>query len=186
TYRFDLNLNTVQINALFAGVPTPAFVPLMLEIEWAEGDLRTSSNTLAVTLENDIVRGDEGVVEEGGPVYPLPDDLLTKSQNADLLAHPLDTENPHAVTAAQVGLENVDNTRDDDKPVSAAMQTALNAKANASTLGNYVQRTPPAANFRFQDGTFLQLFNPDTNTWHSLAVRGALGQETLEISAAIL
>ncbi|MEI6073580.1 MAG: hypothetical protein WCS31_17475 [Verrucomicrobiae bacterium] len=72
TYRFDLNLNTVQINALFAGVPTPASVALMLEIEWAEGDLRTSSNTLAVTLENDIVRGDEGVAEEGGPVYPLP------------------------------------------------------------------------------------------------------------------
>ena len=74
-YRFDLNLNTVQINALFAGVPTPATVTLMLEIEWAEGDLRTSSNTLAVTLENDIVRGDEGVVEEGGPVYPLPGEI---------------------------------------------------------------------------------------------------------------
>jgi len=74
-YRFDLNLNTVQINALFAGVPTPPFVPLMLEIEWAEGDLRTSSNTLAVTLENDIIRGDEGIVEEGGPVYPLPGEL---------------------------------------------------------------------------------------------------------------
>ncbi|MFZ4778241.1 MAG: hypothetical protein ACOYM3_22950, partial [Terrimicrobiaceae bacterium] len=36
TYRFDLNLNTVQINALFAGVPTPSSVALMLEIEWAE------------------------------------------------------------------------------------------------------------------------------------------------------
>ncbi len=85
TYRFDLNLNTVQINALFAGVPTPAFVTLMLEIEWAEGELRTSSNTLAVTLENDIVRGDEGVVEEGGPVYPLPgaiELIARKGQNS--------------------------------------------------------------------------------------------------------
>jgi hypothetical protein len=184
-YRFDLNLNTVQINALFAGVPTPATVTLMLEIEWAEGDLRTSSNTLAVALENDIVRGDEGVAEEGGPVYPLPSDLMTKSENADLLAHPSDTDNPHAVTAAQVGLENVENTSDADKPVSTAMQAALNAKANAASLASYVQRTPPAANFRFKDGTSLQLFNPDTNTWHSLAVRGASGQETLEISAAI-
>ena len=185
TYRFDLNLNTVQINALFAGVPTPSSVALMLEIEWAEGDLRTSSNTLAVTLENDIVRGDEGVAEEGSPVYPLPDDLLTKSENADLLAHPSDTNNPHGVTAAQVGLENVDNTSDADKPVSSAAQTALNSKANASSLASYVQRTPSAANFRFKDGTSIQLFNPDTNTWHSLSVRGASGQETLEISAAI-
>ena len=84
-YRFDLNLNTVQINALFAGVPTPASVALMLEIEWTEGDLRTSSNTLAVTLENDIVRGDEGVAEEGGPVYPLPgaiELIARKGQNS--------------------------------------------------------------------------------------------------------
>ena len=85
TYRFDLNLNTVQINALFAGIPTPASVSLMLEIEWAEGDLRTSSNTLAVTLENDIVRGDEGAAEEGGPVYPLPgaiELIARKGQNS--------------------------------------------------------------------------------------------------------
>jgi len=85
TYRFDLSLNTVQINALFAGVPTPSSVALMLEIEWAEADLRTSSNTLAVTLENDIVRGDEGVAEEGGPVYPLPaaiELIARKGQNS--------------------------------------------------------------------------------------------------------
>ncbi len=85
TYRFDLSLNTVQINALFAGVPTPSSVALMLEIEWAEADLRTSSNTLAVTLENDIVRGDEGVADEGGPVYPLPgaiELIARKGQNS--------------------------------------------------------------------------------------------------------
>ncbi|MEI6492089.1 MAG: hypothetical protein WCO94_06035 [Verrucomicrobiota bacterium] len=77
TYVFDLNLNTIQINALFACVPTPSSVVLMLEIEWAEGDLRTSSNTLAVTLENDIVRGDEGIPEEGSPVYPPPPNILS-------------------------------------------------------------------------------------------------------------
>ena len=176
TYVFDLNLNTLQINALFACVPTPSSVALMLEIEWAEGDLRTSSNTLAVTLGNDIVRGDEGVAEEGSPAYPLPDDLLTKSENADLLAHPSDTNNPHGVTAAQVGLGNADNTSDADKPVSSATQTALNSKADSSSLGGYVQRTPADANFRFKDGVSIELFNPDTNSWHSLSVRGASGQ----------
>ena len=82
TYRFDLNLNTVQINALFAGVPTPAFVTLMLEIEWAEGDLRTSSNTLAVTLENDIVRGDEGIPQDSDQVYPPAGNILILSDLA--------------------------------------------------------------------------------------------------------
>jgi hypothetical protein len=39
------------------------------------------------------------------------------------------------VTQADVGLSNVDNTSDTDKPVSTAMQTALDDKANASMVG---------------------------------------------------
>src|SRR5690606_38853361 len=35
---------------------------------------------------------------------------------------------------SDVGLGNVDNTSDANKPVSTAMQTALNAKANTSSL----------------------------------------------------
>lgn len=44
--------------------------------------------------------------------------------------HTLNTNNPHGVTKAQVGLGNVDNTSDANKPVSTAGQTALNLKAN--------------------------------------------------------
>ena len=40
------------------------------------------------------------------------------------------TGNPHNVTKANVGLGNVDNTSDANKPVSTAQQTALNAKAS--------------------------------------------------------
>lgn len=36
-------------------------------------------------------------------------------------------DNPHGVTASQIGLGSVDNTADLDKPVSTATQTALNA-----------------------------------------------------------
>ena len=39
--------------------------------------------------------------------------------------HLLDSNNPHSVTAAQVGLGNVNNTADLDKPVSTAQQTAI-------------------------------------------------------------
>lgn len=38
--------------------------------------------------------------------------------------------NPHALTTATLGLGNVDNTSDVNKPVSTAQQTALNLKAN--------------------------------------------------------
>lgn len=46
--------------------------------------------------------------------------------------HADSTSNPHSVTKAQVGLGNVDNTSDANKPVSTATQTALNTKANLS------------------------------------------------------
>ena len=45
-------------------------------------------------------------------------------------AHKASIANPHGVTKAQVGLGNVDNTSDANKPISTATQTALNLKAN--------------------------------------------------------
>ena len=44
---------------------------------------------------------------------------------ADLATHTVDTENPHAVTKTQVGLGNVDNTQDADKPVSTLQAAAI-------------------------------------------------------------
>jgi hypothetical protein len=56
---------------------------------------------------------------------------IAKSQtiNED---HNNSTDNPHGVTKDQVGLGNVDNTSDANKPISTATQTALDGKANAS------------------------------------------------------
>ena len=45
----------------------------------------------------------------------------------DLIAHIANKSNPHGVTKAQVGLGNVDNTSDANKPVSTAQQAALNS-----------------------------------------------------------
>ena len=41
--------------------------------------------------------------------------------------HAADTQNPHQVTKTQVGLGNVDNTSDLNKPVSTAQQAAIDA-----------------------------------------------------------
>ena len=53
--------------------------------------------------------------------------------NSALTAHINKVDNPHAVTKAQVGLGNVDNTSDANKPISTAVQTALNLKANLAS-----------------------------------------------------
>ena len=46
----------------------------------------------------------------------------------DLISHLANKSNPHDVTASQVGLGNVNNTADSDKPVSTAQQVALDGK----------------------------------------------------------
>lgn len=56
--------------------------------------------------------------------------LVPDSKVASYDAHLIDTNNPHGVTKAQVGLGNVDNTSDENKPVSTAQQAALDLKAN--------------------------------------------------------
>lgn len=52
------------------------------------------------------------------------------TNGTNLLNHLTNTSNPHSVTKSQVGLANVDNTSDLNKPISTATQTALNNKAD--------------------------------------------------------
>lgn len=46
---------------------------------------------------------------------------------SNLISHLENKLNPHNVTKIQVGLENIDNTSDKDKPVSTAQQAAIDA-----------------------------------------------------------
>lgn len=58
----------------------------------------------------------------------------------NLETHINNKSNPHKVNKAQVGLGNVDNTSDANKPISTATQNALNSKFNASD-GNALKQT---------------------------------------------
>ena len=53
----------------------------------------------------------------------------TYATNSRLSLH-INSANPHNVSKGQIGLGNVDNTSDEDKPVSTAQQTALDLKQN--------------------------------------------------------
>lgn len=48
--------------------------------------------------------------------------------NSELLLHIENTSNPHKVTKSQVGLGNVSNTSDEDKPVSTAQKEYIDSK----------------------------------------------------------
>ena len=71
------------------------------------------------------------------------------AEASDLTAHTSNTSNPHGVTKAQVGLGNVNDTSDADKPISTATQTALDGKFTQRTI------TGTAAHRRGLAGQFL-------------------------------
>lgn len=58
----------------------------------------------------------------------------------NLETHINNKSNPHEVTKIQVGLSEVDNTSDANKPISTATQNALNSKFNASDGNALKQR----------------------------------------------
>lgn len=67
------------------------------------------------------------------------DTSISNVQN-NLNAHINNRTNPHRVTKGQIGLDQVDNTSDANKPISNATQTALNGKFSA-TDGNALKQT---------------------------------------------
>lgn len=78
-----------------------------------------------VTIDTDK---DALVVHDGVQAGGFP-----AARESVVTAHTGNTSNPHNVTKTQVGLGNVDNTSDANKPVSTATQTALNLKANLAS-----------------------------------------------------
>ena len=59
---------------------------------------------------------------------------ITRASVEELNAHINDKTNPHSVTKEQVGLGNVDNTSDINKPISTATQNELDLKQNITDI----------------------------------------------------
>ena len=67
-------------------------------------------------------------------------------------AHTSNTNNPHSVTKAQVGLGNVDNTSDENKPISIATQAALSNKVDKVEGKSLIDNTEIARLAGMKDG----------------------------------
>lgn len=112
---------------------------------YATDNLGANKNDLVydktATAETIAQRGTNGVLKVGTPVDNA--DATTKQYvdaiSSDLNNHIADKNNPHEVTKAQVGLGNVDNTSDLNKPISTATQTALNAKQDTLVSGTNIK-----------------------------------------------
>ena len=81
-------------------------------------------NTLG-NKQDSLSEGQQSAVDSG----------ITADKVSSYDNHIINKNNPHEVTKAQIGLGNVDNTSDINKPISSATQTALNGKQATITGG---------------------------------------------------
>jgi len=73
-YTFNVNLATDELNALLTG--DTASVDLMMEMEYTISGVIVSSPKITVTVENDVVKGDEtGPTLTGGTVPPVNEEI---------------------------------------------------------------------------------------------------------------
>lgn len=63
-----------------------------------------------------------------GSAWEIYFDFVNAIYQSDLDTHTTNITNPHSVTATQLGLGNVDDTSDSDKPISTLTQAALDTK----------------------------------------------------------
>ena len=107
-------------------------------VELAAEDLRGADTTLQnnITKEVNDRKGEitriEGLISDEAATRAQADTTV----NAKVDSHIGNKSNPHGVTKAQVGLGNVNNTSDADKPVSTAQATAI---ADAKAAGTNAQ-----------------------------------------------
>lgn len=90
----------------------------------------TNFNNLVINDEAIYLLSFEGSVWSKYKIMDLPvTNLQTQvdSVSTNIETHKSNTNNPHSVTKSQVGLGNVDNTSDLDKPVSIAQSSAINS-----------------------------------------------------------
>ena len=79
-------------------------------------------------------------------VPTTPSEVGAEPANINIQSHISSTSNPHSVTKAQIGLGNVDNTSDLNKPVSTAVQAALNGKQASGTYSTDIHTNITALN----------------------------------------
>ena len=121
---------------------TNADATLKTTLEKAIADAKTELETADATLQSNITKEARDRKGEITRVEKLiTDEAATRAQadidvNEKVDLHIGNKSNPHGVTKAQVGLGNVNNTSDADKPVSTAQATAI---ADAKAAGTNAQ-----------------------------------------------
>lgn len=108
----------------------------------------------------------------GDRVVYTADNIWVKEENTQLVVSVNGYQGVVNLNKADVGLGNVDNTSDLDKPISNAVQDALDLKLDASEISNYYTKTQ------------MQTSGQSQVHWDNITnVPGDLGAQTLSIGS---
>ena len=174
---------TIQKNATTVGTFTAnasANKTINITVPTKVSELTNDSSfatTTAVDAKVSIAQGTanagKGLVVDGTSGNLTLTDVATQ---AELNAHTGSKTNPHGVTKAQVGLGNVDNTSDANKPISTATQTALNAKQDKLVTSGDNANFVAGSNVTLsQDATTGKITVSSKNTTYSTGTSSTAG-----------
>lgn len=116
-----------------------------VKITGVQNAINTAVDAERVAREAECKQIKDSITQSGQGSTVALDNEIKRAKEAEaaitsnLNNHIQDYQNPHKVTKDQVGLNNVDNTSDADKPVSDATQTELDKKANQTYVNQLLQ-----------------------------------------------
>ena len=113
--------------------------------------------------------------------------IASSGSFSQLTRHLADRENPHEVTAEDVGLKRVDNTNDVEKPISLATQIALDTKVNLTTLNSdYYDRDETDGRISTKFGEIDILINPPSSSFPAGNLDYNVGSNTFTFTKATI
>ena len=139
-----LNAKADLVNGVIPSSQLPSFVDDVLEFaNLASFPATGESGKIYVALNTNLTYRWSGTTyAEISPSLALGETSSTAyrgDRGKTAYDHSQTIGNPHGTTKGDIGLGNVDNTSDANKPISTATQTALNGKENIISVGNTSQ-----------------------------------------------
>ena len=107
-----------------------------LDLRSTVNDVKSAIRKALDKLNNDTLEKAKAYTDGKNPASSDVVEALKAKVEANastMNTHISSKTNPHSVTKAQIGLSDVDNTSDNDKPISIAQKTAIDAAKKAGT-----------------------------------------------------
>jgi hypothetical protein len=132
-YLYVNSSNELETRDDAGNIRTPIVGVTSEEVQDIIGNALVDSSTVNVTYNDASNQITFDVIQSGISHTSISN--IGSNTHTQIDSHISSISNPHSVTKTQLGLSNVDNTSDVNKPVSTATQTALNLKINSNLIG---------------------------------------------------